>query len=236
MADEYQGGPQPPEPGDDLDPSLDETGGVPDLAVSVPADLTKKKKKKKGKKEDPKARTPRSVETMFRTSYRTHLDLSGLADNKANIMISINGIIMSILLASIYPRIMENRWLLLPTTVLLLGCMISMVYAVLSARPRVTRNPVTLDEVRSGKANILFFGNFVNLNEDEYVEGMKELIQDPDRAYGTMSRDIYGLGLVLERKYRLLRASYTVFMFGLMAGVILFLVVFAMAGGNAAII
>ena len=51
-----------------------------------------------------------------------------------------------------------------------------------------------------------------------------------------MSRDIYGLGGVLERKYRLLRASYTVFMFGLIAGVVLFLTVFAMAGGNSALI
>ena len=211
------------------------SGGDGDLVDGSPS--SKKKKKKKGKqKEDPKARTPRGVETMFRTSYRTHLDLSALADNKANIMISINGIIMSILLASIYPRIMENRWLLLPTTVLLVGCLISMIYAVLSARPRVTRNPVTLDDVRAGKANILFFGNFISLEEDEYVEGMKELIQDPDRAYGSMSRDIYGLGGVLERKYRLLRASYTVFMFGLIAGVVLFLTVFAMAGGNSALI
>jgi hypothetical protein len=101
----------------------------------------KKNGKKKNKKKDKKGGgSNRGVETMFRTSYRTHLDLSSLADNKANIMISINGIIISILLASIYPRITENRWLLLPTAVLLLGCLLSLVYAVLSARPRVTRS------------------------------------------------------------------------------------------------
>lgn len=167
---------------------------------------------------------------MFRTSYRTHLDLSTLADNKANIMISINGIIISILLASIYPRVTENRWILLPTAVLLISCVLSLVYAVLSARPRVTQNKVTLEDVRKDRANILFFGTFVNMEREDFIEGMRTLINDPDRAYTNMIRDIYGLGKVLEKKYRLLRISYTVFMLGLSAGVALFLLVFFMAG------
>ena len=181
----------------------------------------KKKTKKKGKKG-----APRGVETMFRTNYRTHLDLSGLADNKANIMISINGIIISILLASIYPRIIENRYLLLPTAVLLVFCLFSLVYAVRSARPRVTLRETTLDEVRRGKANILFFGTFSSMKEDEFVQGMGDLIRDPERAYESMSRDIYRLGSVLTTKYRLLRISYTLFMVGLISGVLLFLAVF----------
>jgi hypothetical protein len=186
----------------------------------------KKKKKKKKKKAKDAPRTPRAVETMFRTSYRTHLDLSTLADNKANIMISINGIIISILLASIYPRVTENRWILLPTAVLLVSCVLSLVYAVLSARPRVTKSKVTLEDLKEDKANILFFGNFVNMGVEDFTAGMRTLIKDPERAYGNMIRDIYFLGLVLEKKYRLLRISYTVFMVGLSLGVALFLVVF----------
>jgi hypothetical protein len=188
--------------------------------------MGKKKGKKKGKK-DGKVGSARGVETMFRTNYRTHLDLSNLADNKANIMISINGIIISILLASIYPRVMLDRLLLLPTGVLSVFCLLSLVYAVLAARPRVTRRRATMDDVRQGKANILFFGTFTSLKEEEFLEGMQELIKDPDRTYENMSRDIYGLGSVLETKYRLLRASYTIFMIGLVLGVGLFLVVFA---------
>lgn len=183
-----------------------------------------KKEKKKGKdKAKGKTGSPRGVETMFRTSYRTHLDLSNLADNKANIMISINGIIISILFASIYPRILENRFLLLPTGVLLVFCLLSLVYAVLAARPRVTRREATLDQIRDGTANILFFGTFTTLPEQDFVDGMEDLIREPERAYRNMIRDIYGLGSVLETKYRLLRTSYTLFMIGLVAGVLLFL-------------
>ena len=141
-----------------------------------------------------KVKASRGIETMFRTSYRTHLDLSGYADNKANIMISINGVIISIMIASIGPRLELNPWLLLPTSVLLLTCAGSLIFAILAARPRITRRPVTLDDVRQNRANILFFGNFVNMPMDEFETGMEELIADPPRLYANMARDIYSLG------------------------------------------
>jgi hypothetical protein len=211
----------------DNDPSPVEEGLFPDPSAEPGKKKGKKKELKKAK-----TGSPRGVETMFRTSYRTHLDLSNLADNKANIMISINGIIISILLASIYPRIVDNRFLLLPTAVLLVFCLLSLVYAVLAARPRVTRREATLEDVRQDKANILFFGTFTTMKEEDFLQGMRELIEDPERAYGNMIRDIYGLGSVLETKYRLLRTSYTVFMVGLVLGVLLFLAAFTWASGS----
>lgn len=183
------------------------------------------KERKKRKKAEAKAGskgklgTSRGIETMFRTSYRTHSDLSQLADNKANIMISINGIIISILLASIPPRISADPWLLAPTAILLVACVISMVYAVLAARPRIQASP-------NEPGNILFFGNFVELEEERFVEEMRGLLTDTDELYVSMIRDIYALGRVLTTKFRLLRISYTVFMAGLVAGVALFLAVF----------
>lgn len=192
-------------------------------ALAETVEKRKKKGRKKGKKKG--AGSDRGIETMFRTSYRTHVDLSGLADNKANIMISINGIMISILLASISPKIDSNPWLMLPTAVLLVGTLSSLIYAILAARPRVTSHVVSLDDVRSDSSNILFFGNFISLSEDDYVVGMRELMDDNERLYGNMIRDIYALGQVLALKFRLLRTSYNIFMGGLVAGVALFLVV-----------
>ena len=190
--------------------------GPPEGVVAEEA-IPKKKKKKEG------LGTSRGIETMFRTSYRTHVDLSSLADNKANIMIGINGIIMSILIASISPKIDANLWLIVPTTILLLGCLISLVFAILAARPRVTERRYSLEDIQEDKANILFFGNFVHLTADEYLEGMKGLMQDTDRLYANMIRDIHGLGVVLRRKFELLRTSYTVFMWSLALGVLAFI-------------
>ncbi|MFT5144942.1 MAG: hypothetical protein ACI80V_000021 [Rhodothermales bacterium] len=168
----------------------------------------------------------RGVETVFRTSYRVHMELSSLADTKANIMISINGIIISIIIASISPKIDTNPWLLAPTSVLLLACLISIVYAVRSARPRVSSEVVSLDDIRQNRANILFFGHFVSLSQDDYLTGMTELMTRPDVIYTQMVRDIYGLGKVLKLKFELLRVAYTVFMIGLSIGILLFILVY----------
>lgn len=194
-------------------------------AVAVVAG--EKKKKKKKKKADGGLGSSRGIETMFRTSYRTNMDLSGLADAKANIMISINGIIISIIIASISPKIDANPWLLIPSAVLLLSCLASMALAVLAARPRVSSQYISLDDVRRNQKNILFFGNFVSMPEDDFVIGMKELLQNTDSLYVNMMRDIYGLGTVLKKKFSLLRSSYNVFMFGLILGVLLFIGVYA---------
>lgn len=182
----------------------------------------KEKAEKKAKKQGDLG-TSRGIETMFRTSYRVHMDLSALADTKANIMITINGLILPILLGAISPKIDSNPWLLIPTTVLMVGCLISMVFAIRSATPRVSEDPVTLEQVRRNTANILFFGHFANMSRDDFEVGMTELMQDNDRLYRNMIRDLYGLGSVLTTKFKLLRTSYTVFMFSIVIGVLLFI-------------
>lgn len=218
---------RPADAGEDDEDAL--TRGILDEdALSDEERRRRKKEKKREKKDGKKDRlgSGRGVETLFRTSYRTHIDMSQLADTKANIMITINGLMASILLASISPKIDANPWLLLPTTVLLSACLGSLVFAVQAARPRLNSRMVTLEEVRRDAANILFFGNFTSLPQDDYVKGMTELLRDNERLYVSMLRDIYNLGAVLDRKFRLLRVSYTIFMWGLIAGIGLFVAVF----------
>lgn len=173
----------------------------------------------------------KGVSDMFRTSYRTHVELSAIADNKSNIMISINGIIISIIIASISSKIDSNPWLLVPTSLLLITCMIALVYSILAARPRVSNEKVTLDDVRANRSNLLYFGNFHKLSREDYVTGMEELMEDKERLYNTMSRDLYGLGSVLETKFRLLRIAYNVFMFGLALSVTSYILVYFIVSG-----
>jgi len=109
--------------------------------------------------------TNRGIETMFRSAYRVQMGLTALADNKANMMISINGIIISIIIASVAPKLDSNPWLLIPTTLFLLGTLVSIIFAILAARPRVVSTPIDLNDLRHSKGNILFFGNFSQLQE-----------------------------------------------------------------------
>ena len=170
--------------------------------------------------------TNRGIETMFRSAYRVQMDLTGLADNKANMMISINGIIISIIIAAVAPKLDTNPWLLLPTTLFLLGTLVSIVFAILAARPRVSSDPITLEDLHHSRGNILFFGDFANLSEDHFTDGMFELIEDREVLYETMIRNIYGLGLVLQKKFALLQIAYSAFMLALVLGVFSFIGVF----------
>lgn len=203
------------------DDSAQTSSSPSDASESNEAAVSKKKKKK-----DTGLGTSRGVETMFRTSYRVHMNLSSMADAKANIMISINGIIISIIIAAISPKIDTNPWLILPTSIMLLGALVSIVYAIRSARPRVSSKPVSLEDVGSNRANILFFGHFSNMTEDDFVIGMSNLISNQTGLYQNMIRDIYGLGSVLQRKYALLRMSYTMFMIALVLGISSFIAVY----------
>lgn len=168
--------------------------------------------------------TKRGIETLFRSSYRVNMDLSALADAKANIMISINGLIISILIASLAPGIEKNWWLVLPSSLFLLGCLVSITFAVLAARPRAPRNEFSPSEALSQRKNLLFFGNFSHMREDEYVGVLKEVVMDSTRTYEMMMKDIYGVGSVLQKKYVLLSKSYTVFLVALVVGVLGFII------------
>ncbi|MEM6784973.1 MAG: Pycsar system effector family protein [Bacteroidota bacterium] len=193
------------------------------------ANLTKTKAKPSAKKDQsPKLGSSRGIETMFRSNYRVHMDLSAIADTKANIMISINGLILPILLGAISPKIDSNPWLLIPTTILMIGCLISMIFAIRSARPRVSNDPVTLDQIKEKGYNILFFGHFSNMTKDDYEEGMTRLMESNEDIYRNMIRDLHGLGSVLNAKYALLRTSYTVFMISITVGVLLFIGTFVL--------
>ncbi len=188
----------------------------------------KKKKNKKDKKKParPALGTSRGIETMFRTSYRVNMDLSSLADAKSNMIMGVNSIVISVVLAGLSSKIDANPRLLLPTSILLVGCLISLVYAILAARPRVSSTVITLEDVRKNNANILFFGNFALMSRDDYIQGMTELMQNTDNLYYNMIIDIYGLGGVLQKKFRLLRTAYTALMFAVVVGVMSFVMVY----------
>ena len=173
-------------------------------------------------------RLPNSaIQTFFRANYRNHINLSAIADNKANIMISVNAILISVLISLLtYKNITEtNPMVLMPVIIFLVINMTSLVFAVLSIRPKVTslNDETTAPDVT--KQNIVFFGNFVNLDLDKYEEAVDAMFRDGELLYGNMVRDLYYLGKVLDKKYRYLTLAYNTFMVGFVTTVVTFLIV-----------
>lgn len=166
--------------------------------------------------------TERGIQTMFRTTSNNHFELSSLADGKANIMISVNAIIISVVLTVLLVRLPYYPNYIIPTVILVATCLSAMIFAILSTRPSVNSGRFTEEDIRAKRANLLFFGNFHRMELEEYQWGMNEMLKDRKYLYNSMIKDIYFLGVVLARKYRFLRISYTIFMWGLIVSVIAF--------------
>lgn len=167
----------------------------------------------------------RALQTFFRSNFRNHINLSAIADNKANIMISVNSILISVLLTILTYRNMANinPKVILPAVIFLVSALVSLIFAILSARPKVTNlnNREMPPEVI--RKNVIFFGNFVNLDLDQFEEAIDAVYRDPELLYGNMTRDLYYLGKVLAKKYAYLTIAYNVFMLGFVATVVTFL-------------
>ncbi len=164
----------------------------------------------------------KGVQTMFRTTSNNHFELSSLADGKANIMISVNAIIISVVLTVLLVRLPFYPHYMIPTIILVATCLGAMIFSILATRPSVNVGVFTEEDIRQKKANLLFFGNFYRMKMEEYQWGMNEMLKDKEYLYNSMIKDIYYLGVVLSKKYRLLRIAYTIFMWGLIATVIAF--------------
>lgn len=199
----------------------------------------KEKKKRKKEKEKLKAKfkaqykndnPERSIQTLFRVTLRNHIKLSDIADTKANILLSVNAIIISLALANIIPKLdnPSNEHLMIPTLVLICFSVAAIILSILSTRPNVTSGEFTKEQVENRDVNILFFGNFHKMSFDNYLWGVKEIMKDKDYVYEALVKDLYLLGKVLERKYRLLRLTYTIFMAGIIISVISFFIAFYM--------
>ncbi|WP_034062459.1 Pycsar system effector family protein [Lacinutrix jangbogonensis] len=174
----------------------------------------------------------RGIETMFRVALKNHITLSDIADTKANILLSVNAIIISLVLSNLVSKLdnPSNHYLIWPTVIFTLFTVTSIVLSVLATRPNVTSGAFTKEDVANKKVNLLFFGNFHKMKLDEFEWAMSEMMQDRDYLYGSLTKDLYFLGLVLNRKYRLLRTTYTVFMVGIIISVLAFGIAFKISG------
>jgi len=168
----------------------------------------------------------RGVESMFRLTARNQISLSSIADNKSNILISVNAIILSVAVSMVVPKFGEIPEIIIPTLIFLTFSLITTIFAIISTIPNVSSGKFTREDIKQGKVNLLFFGNFYNMEYDEYEWAVEELMKNDEFLYLTMIKDQYSLGKVLAKKYKYLRIAYNLFMCGLVVSVIAYLLAF----------
>ena len=187
--------------------------------------LTARANKKSGKKKKAKESiASREAGVLFRIIFRNHMSLSSIADTKANIMISVNSILLSVLVTVLFRNLDDYPSLWLPSAILATVCLLAIVFAVLATLPRVTHGSFKEGDKRQRRAKLLFFGNFHDMPLPDFLVGMQEVIQDDTLVYDSLSRDLHYLGKVLHRKYMMLRKSYLIFVIGWVVSIVAFII------------
>ncbi len=187
---------------------------------------------------------------MFRNAYRVQLDLITLAATKANIMISLNGIIASVLLVSGSVLYANHPHFVLPLVIFMMASVLSIYFALASASPkpperrkklrsclfRLLLGRISLQQFNEFRnqpkkrfdrenSNILIFEDYATVPKQIYLDCMDELIHSQDKLYQKMSDQLYYLGKVADQKFTLLRYSYASFRWGLIMTVISFVLI-----------
>ena len=181
-----------------------------------------KETEKEKSKESKTNSADRTIETMFRTTSTNSQRLSSQADTKAHIMISVNTIIISLMLG--FRQIGQSSKFTVPVILLIVVNLVTIIFSILATRPNVAKRHFTENDFQQNKVNLLFFGNFFFMDFDSYSKSMLHIMDDKQSLYVTMLRNLYEQGAVLAKKYKLLKISYNVFMYGLILSVISFFV------------
>ena len=176
--------------------------------------------------------TTKGIQTMLRLTSENHLKLSDMADHKANILISVNAIIISVILGVLMRKLSDAPFLTIPSIIFLLVAVTTIVISILATRPKVTGGVFSDQDVLDKKTNLLFFGNFYKAPFEQYDTAMRKMMKDPDYLYGSLIKDIYFLAVVLGRKYKLIRLAYYIFMVGIVISVLAFAIAVLVFGAT----
>ncbi|MCP4551750.1 MAG: HD domain-containing protein [Bacteroidetes bacterium] len=167
----------------------------------------------------------RGVETLFRVTARNQINLNSIADNKSNILISVNAIVISIIITMLLAGRLENTSQnLIPSIIFLISCLITIVLAIMSTRPNVKWGNFTDEDLKQNKVDLMFFGNFINMDYKDYENAIFNMIENDEHLYSTMIKNQYSLGNILAKKFRLIKISYNIFMIGIIITVVAFII------------
>jgi hypothetical protein len=146
-----------------------------------------------------------SVDNLLRTAQQHHVQLSVMADTKASILITISSIVLTIALSRASDPQLRPALLTLAA-----ACLISLLLAIIAVLPTFARS-----RRQDVGRNILFFGHFAQMSDEEYIHEMEHILSSDALVYEAAVRDIHSLGVYLyKKKYRFLRFAYVALLFG----------------------
>ena len=158
------------------------------------------------------------LDQMFRQTRMNLVAYSQMADTKANILLSISSVLMSISLT----KVADARFT--SSIIVLVGFLLITIFlALMTVIPKVLGFRHKKISIHDPHYSPLFFGNYVDISFDEYARDMEEIMNDSDRTYEVMVKEIYYAGVYLVKsKYRYISAGYMFFFAGLILSTLTF--------------
>ena len=164
----------------------------------------------------------RGIETWFRLASRNLYTRRQIVDTKSNILVTVNSIIISVILGSLYMQLDSDPHLLWAIVPMILTNVASIAFAIFATRPIIEKGIFTEDDVKGKSARLMTFDDFYRMPEAEYEKAVDLLMEDKDFLYRTIKKDLHHLGVDLSRRYKNIRAAYDIFLIGLVISLFMF--------------
>ena len=166
----------------------------------------------------------RNVLNLIRTTQRNNIDLKNIADNKANILMSINTLVITFLIPIVLSNIqliMDHRFYA-PLAILAITCFITLTISAVVLRPFSTNNRFKPKVLNIVTTSPFFFENSNSFTEQEYHDYFVEVSQSDQKVLKYAVSDLYYFSNILAIKYKQIRWAYMVFIFGTLLALITF--------------
>lgn len=187
--------------------------------MGIDQDKLKSLKKKLAKVE---GYPERGIETWFRVTSKNLYTRRQIVDTKSNILVTINSIIISVILGSLYSQLDEDPHLIWAIGPMILTNLLSITFAIFATRPVLRKGLFNKEEIQNQTARLMTFDDFYRMSEEDYEWAVGEMMKDGDFLYSTIKKDIYYLGVDLNKRYRNIQTSYNIFLIGLTISLLLF--------------
>ncbi len=159
------------------------------------------------------------LDHMLKQTRQHHVTLSSMADAKANMLLTMSSVVVTLCLPQLHNIIYRPALM-----TLMFFCLLTIVLACYAVIPKISfakRDPNELN-MDNPKFNPLFFGDFHNMSFEKYLGIMQDAMNNPSMSYEIQLREIYALGQYLAtKKYRLLRYGYLTFLTGFCSATLL---------------
>lgn len=163
----------------------------------------------------------RAIQTFYMIALKNHIKLSGMADRKSNLILAVCALLISAILTNSLKFVQQtgDQYLLAPTIIFVFFMLVAMLLSILTTIPKITSGTFNKEAVEAKEVNLAFFGNFHKMKLDEYEWAVKHMRNDSEEIYKVLTKDLYFLGKVLDKKFKLLKVTYTVLIIGVVLSV-----------------